>query len=457
MKTYQDWLKVANSDENARMAFIKSAIEDFKGSPEYRNALDGDAYYNGRNTTIKRYEKILFNALGQAVPDLVSANHKLASRFFYRDVMQAASVLLGNGVKWASPEAIGGNALGIDFDAKLLKAYKIAQRQGAAYGFYNNGRVEIYKYTEFMPLVDEEDGSIKAGIRFWQIASNKPLRATMFELDGYTEYMWNDKGVGSVKQEKRGYKMVVGESKADGEIIYNYENYPTFPVVPLYVNEEKESELLPLRSKIDCRDLISSGYANDIDDASIIYWTITNSGGMDDADLVAMLDKLRKLHATQTDGDVNLQSHSVEPSYQGREAILTRLDADLYEDAMAVNTKDLSSRNATATEIIAAYEPLNEKLDDHETYITTFILGLLAVADVEDMPSYDRAVVMNKAEEINTILAAAMYLPEEYITSKIVTLFGDKDALEDIKAQQAGESINRLTGGNNNPDGDGNE
>ena len=448
MRTYQDWLEVANSDENARMAFIKSAISDYKASPEYRNALDGNAYYQGKNTTIKRYEKILFNALGQAVPDYVSANHKLATRFFYRDVMQAASVLLGNGIKWG--DGIGGVKLGADFDAKIIKAYKVAQKQGAAYGFYNNGRVEIYERIEFIPLIDEEDGSIKAGIRFWQIASNKPLRATMFEIDGYTEYMWDKDGNGSVKQEKRGYKAIVGTSEADGAVIYDYENYPTFPVVPLYVNDEKESELIPLRPKIDCRDLISSGYANDIDDASIIYWTITNSGGMDDADLVAMIDKLRKLHATQVDGDVNLQSHSVEPSYQGREAILTRLDGDLYEDAMAVNTKELSSRNATATEIIAAYEPLNQKLDDHEAYVTTFIQGLLAIAEVDDVPSYDRSIVMNKTEEINTLLAAAPYLPQDYITTKIVTIEGDKDQLDDIMAQLAEDGITRLTGGTNN-------
>ena len=445
MRTYQDWLKVADGSEQTKMEWIKSAISDYKSSRDYRNAVDGDAYYKGMNTTIKRYEKVLFNALGQAVPDLMSANHKLATRFFYRDIMQAASTLLGNGVTWADGK--GGEALGSDFDTKLMRAYKVAQRQGKAYGFFNNGRVEIYKATEFDALLDEDDGAIKAGIRFWQIADNKPLRATMFEMDGYTEYMWDKDGNGSVKQEKRGYKAIISESEADGEIIEGYENYPGFPVVPLYVNEDRESELLPLRAAIDCRDLIASGYANDISDAELLYFTITNTGGMDDADLVAMLDKLRKLHATTVDADVNLQSHSVSPEYQGREAILTRLDADLYEDAMAVNTKDLSSRNATATEIKAAYVPLDEKLDDHETFVTAFVMGLLDIAGVEDMPTYERSYVINRPEEINALMAASAYLPQEYITTKIVTMNGDKDGLENVMAQMAGESLGRFANG----------
>lgn len=445
MRTYQDWLEVADKDESVRMNWIFSAIVDHKASRAYREARDGDNYYKAKNTTIKRYEKILFNAMGQAVPDYVSANHKLATGFFKRDVTQAVSVLLGNGVSWAN--GVGGEALGSDFDTKIMRAYRYAQRQGQAFGFFNNGHVEIYKFTEFVPLKDEENGTLMAGIRFWQIANNKPLRATMFEMDGYTEYMRDKDGNNIVLHEKRAYIVKIASSVADGDVEYEYANYPTFPVVPLYINEDCEPELNPLRAGIDARDLIASGYANDIDDANIIYWTITNSGGMDDADLVQMINKLRRIHATQVDGDADLQSHTVEPSYQGREAILTRLDADLYADAMAVDTKDLSSRNATATEIIAAYEPLNEKLDDHEPYITGFIKALLAIAGVEDEPTYTRSIIVNKAEEIQSLVTGALYLPEEYITKKIVTMNGDKDELENITAQMAGEAVNRLMAG----------
>ena len=38
MKTYQDWLKVAGKSETDRMAFIKTAINDHKGTAEYKAA-----------------------------------------------------------------------------------------------------------------------------------------------------------------------------------------------------------------------------------------------------------------------------------------------------------------------------------------------------------------------------------------------------------------------------------
>jgi len=446
MKTYQDWLEVADHSEMERMAFIRQLINEHKSSPEYRQAIDAENYFAGQNTTIKRYEKILFNAAGQAVPDYFSANHKVASRFFYRDVMQANSTLLGNGVTWKN--GAGEDALGNDFDRKLIKAGRNAQVGGVCFGFYNNGKVEIYKITEFAPLYDEEDGALKAGVRFWQVDGQKPLRATMFEMDGFSEYQWDKNHIeGMVRTPKRPYIVVKQTSEAFGDEIYEYRNYPTFPVVPCWANERRQSELLPLKATIDAFDLINAGYCNQVDDASLVYWTITNAGGMDDADLVQFLDKMRKLHAAQTDGDQTVTPTTVDVPYASREAILERLEKQLYRDAMALNTYDIANGAVTATQIEAAYEPLNEKLDAFEAEITDFIMRLLAVAGVEDEPTYTRSIIVNKTEEIASLVNSGLYLDDQYVTEKIMTIMGDKDKVEDALDSQARIDVQRMTGG----------
>lgn len=446
MKTYQDWLKVAVQSDRQRMAFVKQFITEHKNSPLYRQAIDGENYFAGQNTTIKRYEKILFNASGQAIPDYFSANHKVASRFFYRDVLQANSVLLGNGITWSN--GIGGEALGSDFDRKIIKAGRNAQIGGVCFGFYNNGKVEIYKITEFAPLYDEEDGALKAGVRFWQVDAQKPLRATLFEMDGFTEYMWDtDHPEGTIKTAKRPYLTIKQTSEAFGDEIYEFRNYPTFPVVPCWANERKQSELLPIRATIDAYDLINSGYCNTIDDTSIVYWAITNGGGMDDADLVQFLDKMRKLHASQTDGDQSVTPVTVDVPYEPREAILDRLEKQLYKDAMALNVYDLASGAVTATQIEASYEPLNEKLDAFEAEISDFIHRLLAVAGVEDDPTYTRSIIVNKSEEITSIVNSALYLDDTYVTEKVMTILGDKDKVQDVLDEKARTDVQRMTGG----------
>ena len=432
MKTYQDWLKIAEKSDEERLRFIYAAINDFKGSDRYVNALYGEDYYTGKNTTIKRYEKILFNAANQAIPDTFSANHKLASRFFYRSVKQANSVLLGNGCKWKNGK--GEKALGDDFDARLLEAGRNCQVGGVAYGFYNNGHVLIFKAQDFVPMIDEEDGAIKTGFRFWQLDDTKPLRVTIYELDGYTEAMFNkDNQAGIITQAKRPYLTVKKETPANGIEEYDYMNYPTFPIIPLYANEAKESELLPIRPTIDAYDLIQSGYASDIDDANIIYWTITNAGGMDDVDLVKFLDKMRKMHAAQLDDDQVVTPNTIDVPFNGREAILDRLEKQLYKDAMALNTYDLASG------------AVNEKLDGLESNITEFVQALLDVAGVEDEATYDRSIVINKSEEVQTVLDSANYLDSEYVTQKIMTILGDKDQIDEVLRKMDAENLERMT------------
>ena len=336
----------------------------------------------------------------------------------------------------------------MDFDRKIIKAGRNAQVGGTAFGFYNNGKVEIFKITEFAPLYDEEDGALKAGVRFWQIDSRKPLRATMFELDGFTEYQWDiNHASGTVRAPKRAYIIIKQKSVAFGEEIFDYRNYPSFPVVPCWSNENHISELTPIRATLDCYDLINAKYANDIDDASLIYWTITNAGGMDDVDLVQFIDKMRKLHAAQTDADQQVQPTTVDVPFEGREALLDRLEKQLYRDAMALNTYDIANGAVTATQIEAAYEPLNQKLDAFEAEISDFISRLLTVAGVEDEPTYTRSIIVNRTEEITTIVNSALYLDDQYVTEKIMTLLGDKDKVEQALATQAANDIRRMTSG----------
>ena len=454
MKTYQDWLQVAEKSEAERMDFVFAAIEDYKNSKEYQYAITAQTYYDGKNEVIEKARKLIYNAFGEAVPDLVSANHKIADGFFKRDVVQATSTLLSNGLTWN--KNLGGKTLGKSFDRKISQLHRWAQIAGVSWGFFNKDHVDTFKATEFFGLKDEEDGMVKTGIRFWQLDSTKPLRAVLYEKDGYTGYIRRSGEKPSVYSYKRNYIEIKNTTVADGEEIAGGENYPSFPVVPLYVNEQHQSELVGLKNTIDAIDLIQSGYCDDTDEMNFLYWTVTNSGGMDDVDLIALLDKLRKTHGTQLDGDQQLEMHTVEQPYLSREAILDRLEKKLYKDAMALNTYDLASGAVTATQIIAAYEPLNEKLDLHEEQLSEFMERLLIVANIEDEATYTRSLIINQSEMIDNYLNSAPYLDDEYVTEKIMTILGDKDQVNTVLKRRATQDLQRLTGGNAGGEVDGN-
>lgn len=407
----------------------------------YEIAKDAQAYASGKNATIMNYQKLLYTLTGKAVPDNYSANHKCASGFFKRFVTQEAAYLLGNGITFENEAT--KDKLGKNIDSVLYKAAKSALVEAVSFGFYNKDHVEMYSLTEFVPLYDEENGALMAGVRFWQIDNTKPMRATLFETDGYTDYIRRKDEDMKVLNKKRTYIQVVKSSEADGEEIYDGKNYPSFPIVPLWANPEKQSELVGKREQIDCYDLIKSGFANDLDDASMIYWTITNAGGMDDIDLAKFIERMKVVRAATVDGDegVKAEAHTLDVPYQSREAYLARLEKDLYKDAMALDTEQIAAGNVTATQIEAAYEPLNQKTDEFELCIHEFINGILDVAGIDDVATFKRSQIVNRAEETNMILLAAEYLDDETILRKLPFL--TEDEIEGILQRKGAEEIDR--------------
>lgn len=445
MLTYQDFLQVEQRDEQI-MEFVRMAINQHKDTDLYKKAVIAGEYARRQNRTIMQYQKLLYTISGQAVPDNYSANYKLAHNFFGRFITQETQYLLGNGVTWG--EESTGETLGKDFDTKLQIAAKQALIGGVAFGFFDLDHLQVFKVTEFAPLFDEEDGSIKAGIRWWQIDDSKPLRATLYEMDGFTDFMWSrrdDKGnrsEGEVLHPKRAYKLTINYTEADGEEIYDGENYPTFPIVPLWGNPEHQSELTGLREGIDAYDLIKSGFCNTVDEASMVYWTLSNAGGMDDIDLVQFVERMKTIRAAVTDGDA--EAHTLEAPYASREAVLTRIRNDLYNDAMALDTKEITGGAVTATQIMAAYEPLNGKTDEFEYCVIDFLQGILQIVGINDSPTFVRSTIINTQEAIQTVLQAAEYLDSDYVTRKILTILGDGDMADEMKADMERAEMERM-------------
>lgn len=455
--TYQDLLNVGE-DENARMKFVRDAITRHKSSDDYQIALKAEEYAKKRNTTIVQFQKLLYTVSGKVVPDNFSANYKMCSGYFKRFTTQQTQFLLGNGASWKKAGTEKSlSTKRYPFDNQLQKAGKSALIEKVAFCFWNLDHIEVFKYIEFVPFFDEEDGALKAGIRFWRVDETKPLRATLYELDGYTEVIWRVGQDYEIIKEKQPYVIKYKESAIDGIEIYDFENYPSFPIVPLWGNPEHQSELVGMQEQIDCYDLIKSGFANNVDEASMIYWTINNAGGMDDIDLRKFVERMKTVHAAVVEQDgASAESHSMDVPYASREALLDRLDRDLHRDYMALDIDNIASGATTATQIKAAYEPVNNKADEFEFCVLDCVQNILMLAGIDDEPSFTRSMIVNTTENIQTIIQASQYLTDDYVTQKILEYLGDGDKIQEMLKQMDRDDMNRFAAegeeGNASPD-----
>jgi len=445
MITYQDYLK-AIQDGVSVADFVLNVIKEHKNSEDYKIAYTADQYNRHRNVTISNYQKLLYSLSGEAVPDNYSANFKLKTNQFNRLITQLNQYELGNGVTWGNENT--GKKLGEDFDFQLQDAGEKALVHKVSFGFWNKDHVEIFSFLEYAPLFDEENGSLRMGVRFWQLDNDKPLRATLYEEDGYTDFIWNPGEKGQELHPKRNYIIHTETTKVDGTEIVGGENYATFPIVPFWGNKYHQSEFVGMREDIDAYDLIKSGFANDLDEVSQIYWVIQNAGGMDDIDLREFIDRLKRNHIAKADDDQMISPQTINIPVEARETLLKRLRSDIYEDFMALDTKNIADGAVTATQIEAGYEPMNAKADKYEYCILNFISGILALAGIEDNASFTRSVIVNSTEAIGNVLASAQYLSADYVTRKLLTLLGDGDQADDILKEMDEEDMDRFGAGN---------
>lgn len=444
MKTYQDLEKAGQSVADIT-AFIRKAIADHEGTEEYRIASDAMEYYAHRNVTIRKFQKYIYDYAGRKHADLFSTDHKLRTGFFNRFVKQQTQYVLSNGVSFEDSKT--KDALGVNFDYKLQDAAKKAMICGKSFGFWNRDHLEVFSFVKtgnepgFVPLHDEETGQLRAGIRYWSIGETQ--RATLYEEDGYTEYIQPKGEEMREHSRKTAYIRKVTSTERGGVETVNGSNYSGFPIIPMYANDLKQSEIVGIRESIDCYDFIKSGLANEIDSAAGFYWTVTGADGMDDGDLQRFVERMKVVKAATLGEGVTATAHTLEVPTDAREAIMNRLRNDLYEDFMLLDTEKALSGNLTATAIRLAYQTQDDKCGDFEYCIREFIGNLLALIGIEDEYSFKWNRIANQTEETQMVMLAANYLDEEAVLKKLPWITPEE--AEEIMDRKSAEDITRLS------------
>lgn len=443
MLTYQDMLTAV--EKGKLLTFLRDAITRHRNSDDYKLAVAADEYDHQRNTTIRETIRRIYSLTGKPMEDFTASNNRIASNFFRRLNVQRCTYSLGNGVTFDEDGV--KEKLGDAFDTDLYDAGYKALIHGISFGFWNLDKLHVFAYPEFVPFWDEETGALRAGLRYWCLDWNKkPLYAVLYEEDGFTKYRSKGGRAGLSLEEyepKRAYRQTIAHTEADGDEVIGEDNYTSLPIVPFWGSNRKQSTLVGMREAIDSYDLIQSGFANDVNDCAQIYWLINGAMGMDNDEVQQFMDRLRLQHAAVADtGDnASVTAFTQEPPYNAREAYLDRIERSIYRDFGAFNPMDITSRQATATEINAAYQPMDEEADDFEYQAIEFIQQILKLQGMEGTPTFKRNRISNQSEQVTMVMSEAEVLDTETILELLpnVTI----DQIPEILARRAAENAGR--------------
>lgn len=421
--TYQDFLEAKEKD--GLVEFISSAIDSYKRGDDYKTALIADEYDRQMNTTIVNYSRTLYSLTGTKVEDYTASNNKLCSNFFNRLNTQRCEYSLGNGISFVGADEGGKDTtkerLGKHFDHDVKQAGYYALIHGKSYLFWDLDRIHVFKVTEFVPLVDESTGELRAGIRWWQIDQSKPMIAVLYEVDGFTKYKTKKDGGLDESQPKRAYVQRFQKTDADDTAeLLGEDNYDSLPIVTMYGSRLKQSTIVGMRPLIDSYDLVCSGFANNMTDCAEIYWIVNNAGGMEDQDLMRFRDRLKLQHIATVDGSegASVVPYTQSVPHESSEALLDRLQNDLYRNFGALDVHTVSA-SSTNDHIDAAYQPMDENASDFESWVSEAIVNLLALLGIDDEPVFSRNRISNQLEQVQIVAQEAQWLDHETTLRKL--------------------------------------
>lgn len=448
MLTYQDFEKASD-----RGKFITKLIGEHRKSEAVQTAREADQYDRQKNVTINQYVRQLFTLTGMPVDDFTAANNKIASNFFNRLNTQRCTYLLGNGVTFSEQTREKTRAaLGTGFDTALKRAGYLSLIHGVTFCFWNVNRMHVFPLTEFAPLYDEENGRLRAGIRYWQVDDDKPVFAVLYEEDGFTKYRSKSAEANCFDEveKKRAYRLKKQSVPAEaGEVVVGEQNYGALPIVPLWGSRLKQSTLVGLKQSIDSYDLIRSGFANDLSDCAQIYWILENYGGMSDEDLARFRDRLKLHHiaAADTSEGGKIQGYTQEIPYEARKAYLEHIRAGMYEDFGGLDVHTIAA-GATNDHIDAAYQPMDEQADDFEYQVIECVQQILRLQGIEDTPVFKRNRISNQKEQVEMLALEADWLDDETILSKLPNI--SPDEIETILRRRGSQEQSRFARDANN-------
>ena len=190
------------------------------------------------------------------------------------------------------------------------------------------------------------------------------------------------------------------------------------PYIIIKNNEERQSDLEPIKDLIDAYDLINSNFINTIEDLKEFIYKINGYGA---ESLVELLERIKIMGIVRTnDATGKIETETIPFPYEARQIILKLLEEKIYEFGRGVNANrsELIGQAPSGISLEFLYTDLDLKADECIANLTEGLYQLFwFIAEhlkrkgeiPQDLNVFDFKFIFNKsrifniAEQVNTL------------------------------------------------------
>lgn len=438
---------------------IKELITQFNMSDIKKKMLEGERYFRNQNDILKKdlksytiYDQKTGNKIKKTNEN--KSDEHLPHGFYLKQVNQKKAYICGKPITITYNIPVDGekdettkkaekkitnmvwNVLGPNFEKLIKNRLKEASNKGRSWVHpdYRDGKFVLKRLPseECIPIYDNETQNYLEGfIHFYTI---QDLTGDEPENRVYVEF-WDKKEVRYYIETKVGDTTIFLEDVTrprpechwyreiyDGALNnlkkVEKHSWGRVPFIEVENNEEKTTDLEPIKPLIDAYDLIDSGFVNTIEDLKEIIWLI-NGYGVED--LLTLIENLRINGVARTNDTAGKIDAKLLPiPYEARQALLKGLKELIYEFGRAVDTsnKDLIGQAPSGVSLEFLYTDLDMKADDSIGGLTSAIYEILwyvlqdlkmqgkiplEVNEFDFKIEFNKSRIFNETEKVNTL------------------------------------------------------
>ncbi len=448
---------------------IKTLIDEFVMSEGYKDMLAGERYFKIKNDILNKQlnQYSVFNQNTKQTEKKLNknkSNERLPHSFYKKQVNQKKTYIAGKPITIVYNTPTDGDKktdaqkkeekkitnlvwdkLGYNFEELIKNRIVDASNAGRAWIHpnYRDGKLVFEKYAskECRPIYDNETESYLVGmIHFYTIDDLEENKEKIYvefwdekEVRYYIEEKYNDGResifIEDVTRPRSGchFTREVYDSVLNNLVNIEKHSWGKVPFIEIKNNEERETDLKPIKNLIDAYDLINSNYVNTVEDLKEIIWLITGYGA---EDLLALIENLRVNGIARTNDTTGKIDAKLLPiPYEAREALLKRLKELIYEFGRAVDTtnKDLIGQAPSGVSLEFLYSDLDMKADDIITSLRASIYEMLwyVLHDLKmenqitsNVKEFDFKIEFNKSRIFNEIEKVQALSNDQVLSTK---------------------------------------
>lgn len=439
---------------------IFNLIQRYKSWPTRNLQIEQKSYYNGENWTIMHLpdrtywsDRILKDQHGNTLTDANGrpvranamitnpfvANNRVAYGVFHDIVAQKVNTLFHD------TPIINGADLDDFYQEQLGYAFKKAGTEASICGYsfvYEgiDGGFSVFNTEDCIPFFDDVDGTLRVLIRFIdQMGEFTKRRKTIAEV--YTEeglIVYEKVGqVINVVKELTPYKF---ERKSSINLnVVKSISLSKLPIIMFKNNENSRSDLTPsLRAKIDVIDIVQSGFINNIEDFSDIFWVLKKAPGSamsedDYQDFFANISKTKKLFVDEATPE------QFQIPHEARTKAIEMLELQIIKESGVIDTEKLTATQLTTIAIKAATMKLEQRVSDFEWFANESIRAAIEIYKEYSNKVFDfhvdftKLIINNATETIDNLIKIRNDISQETMLDNLEKIGYIDDVQEELK------------------------